>query len=41
MQFSEYKTTPFEAFDYKGKTDPFNYPMPGRADTMALSSIQA
>ena len=41
MQFSEYKNQTFEPFDYKGKKDPFNYPMPGRKDTMCLSSIGA
>jgi hypothetical protein len=41
MQFSEYKNQSFEACNYGGKPDPFNFPMPQRADTMALSSINA
>lgn len=41
MQFSEYKNQTFEPCNYGGKPDPFNFPMPGRADTMNLSSINA
>jgi len=39
MQFSEYKSIPFEAANYGGKPDPFNFPMPGRRDLMSLSNI--
>jgi len=41
MQFSEYKNQTFEAGNHHGRPDPFNYPMPGRKDTMMLSSIRA
>lgn len=41
MQFSEYKNQPYEPVNYNGRPDPFNYPMPGRKDTMNLNSIQA
>ena len=41
MQFSEYKNQPFEAANYHGKPDPFNFPMPNRNDLMRLNSIQA
>jgi hypothetical protein len=39
MQFSEYKNQTFTPYDYKGTADPFNFPMPGRADAMNLSAI--
>lgn len=39
MQFSEYANSPSATACSNGKPDPFNFPMPNRADTMSLNTI--
>lgn len=39
MQFSEYQNQTWNAPNYNGRPDPFNFPTLSRKDCMALSSI--